>query len=201
MNKNQKNVRFCFFSWFFKNCELIRDSSLWCSNFIPSVCDSVIIIGLRSITYTFGSHFIYKRWVRVSIKIWILAFLGKYSKIICWVSKCVDWGSHHPPTWNHSNEKKKHEVLLLLLVLQELWTYQRFFLMAFKFYTFGSWFSYNHWVEVWYLYLWFVFYLLTLGRGFYQNLNFSFLRQVFQYYLLGFKACWLRFASTNPPIP
>ena len=102
---------------------------------------------------------------------------------------------------NKKNEKKKHEVLLLLLVLQELWTYQRFFLMAFKFYTFGSWFSYSHWVEVWYLYLWFVFYLLTLGRGFYQNLNFSFLRQVFQYYLLGFKACWLRFASTNPPIP
>ena len=34
-----------------------------------------------------------------------------------------------------------------------------------------------------------------MGRGYYQNLNFSFLGQVFQYYLLDFKACWLRFAS------
>ena len=30
-----------------------------------------------------------------SNKIWILAFLGNYSNIVCWVSKCVDWGSHH----------------------------------------------------------------------------------------------------------
>ena len=87
-------MSFCFFSWFFKNCELIKDSFLWCSNFIPSVRDSVIIIGSRSVTYTFDSHFIYKLWVKVSIKIWILAFLGKYSNIICWVSKRVDWGSH-----------------------------------------------------------------------------------------------------------
>ena len=34
-----------------------------------------------------------------------------------------------------------------------------------------------------------------LGRGFFQNLNFSFLGQVFQYYLLGLKVCRLRFAS------
>ena len=95
MNKNQKNVSFYFFSWFFKNCELTRDSSLWLSNFIPSVRDSVIIIGSGSVTYTFDLRFIYKRWVRVSIKIWILAFLGKYSNIICWVSKRVDWGSNH----------------------------------------------------------------------------------------------------------
>ena len=93
MNKNQKNVRFCFFSWFFKNCELIKDSSLWRSNFILSVCDSVIIIRSGFVTYTFGSRFIYNRWVRVSIEIWILAFLGKYSNIICWISKCVDWDS------------------------------------------------------------------------------------------------------------
>ena len=67
--------------------------------------------------------------------------------------------------------------------------------MAFKFYTFCSWFSYNHWVEVCYLYLWFAFHLWTLGQGFYQNLNFSILGQVFQNYLLGLKGCWLRFAS------
>ena len=30
-----------------------------------------------------------------SIKIMILAFLGKYSNIVCWVSKCVCWGSYH----------------------------------------------------------------------------------------------------------
>ena len=34
-----------------------------------------------------------------------------------------------------------------------------------------------------------------MGWGFYQNLNFSFLGQIFQYYLLGFKVCRLRFAS------
>ena len=44
--KIRKNVRFCFFSWFFKNHEFIKDSSLWHSNFILSVCDSVIIIAL-----------------------------------------------------------------------------------------------------------------------------------------------------------
>ena len=40
---------------------------------------------------TFGSRFIYKRWVGVVYqkKIRILAFLGKYSNIVCWVSKCV----------------------------------------------------------------------------------------------------------------
>ena len=93
--KFRKHVRFCFFFWFFKNCELIKDSSLWRSNYIPSVRDSIIIIGSGLVTNTFVSHFNYKRWVRVSIKIWIVAFLGKYSNIICWVSKSVDWGSHH----------------------------------------------------------------------------------------------------------
>ena len=83
----------------------------------------------------------------------------------------------------------------LLLVFQELWTDQGFFLVAFKLYTFGSWFNYNHWVKVCYLYFWFAFRLQMLGQGFYQNLNFSFLRQVFQYCLLGLNACRLRFAS------
>ena len=62
-------MRFCFFFWFFKNCELIRDSSSWCLNCIPSIHDLVIIIGLRFVTYTFGSRSIYKRcWVGASIK-------------------------------------------------------------------------------------------------------------------------------------
>ena len=90
-------MRFCFFFWFFKNGKLIRDSSMWHSNFIPLVRDSIIIIGSRSIIYAFGLRFIYK-----------------------------------------------------------------------------------HWVE-----------------GCYQNLNFSFLGQVFQYYLLGLKACQLKFASNE----
>ena len=82
------------FFWFFKNCELIRNSSLWRSNFIPSVCDSIVIIGSRSVTYIFGSRFTYKRWVRVLSKICILAFLDNYSNTVCWVSKRVDWVSH-----------------------------------------------------------------------------------------------------------
>ena len=88
-------MRFCFFSWFLQNCELIKDSSLWCSNFIPSVRDSVIIIELEFVTYTFALYFNYKYWIWVSIKIWILAFLGKYFNIICWVSKRVNWVSHY----------------------------------------------------------------------------------------------------------
>ena len=38
-----------------------------------------------------------KKWHWVGVfyqKIWILAFFGKYSNIVCWVSKHVDWGSH-----------------------------------------------------------------------------------------------------------
>ena len=65
------------FFWFFKNCELIRDSSLWRSNFILLVRDSIIIIGSRCYTYTFGSHFDYKHWVRVSIKNLNFSFLGQ----------------------------------------------------------------------------------------------------------------------------
>ena len=70
-------MRFYFFFWFFKNCELIRDFSLWHSNFIPSVHGLVIITGLRSVIYTFGSLFIYKRWVRVSIKNLNFSFFGQ----------------------------------------------------------------------------------------------------------------------------
>ena len=70
-------MRFYFFFWFFKNCELIRDFSLWRSNFIPSVHDLVIIIGSRSVIYTFGSLFIYKCWVRVSIKNLNFSFFGQ----------------------------------------------------------------------------------------------------------------------------
>ena len=50
LNKNQKSEALLFF-WFFKNCELIRDSSLWRSNFIPLVHDSIIIIGSRCYLY------------------------------------------------------------------------------------------------------------------------------------------------------
>ena len=85
------------FFWFFKNCELIMDSSLWRSNFIPLVCDSIIVIGSRCYSYTFGSHFYYKCWVRVSIKNLNFSFLGQVFQYFCWVSKCVNWGSHHIP--------------------------------------------------------------------------------------------------------
>ena len=78
-----------------KNRELIRDSSLWRSNFIPSVRDFIVIIGSRSVIYTFGSHFTNKRWVKGLSKICILTFLDNYSNTVCWVSKRVDWGSHH----------------------------------------------------------------------------------------------------------
>jgi hypothetical protein len=40
-------VRFASFIGSSKNLKLIKDSSLWHSNFIPSVHDSVIIIGSR----------------------------------------------------------------------------------------------------------------------------------------------------------
>ena len=46
------------------------------------------------------------------------------------------------------NKNQKRWGFAFLLVLQELWTYQGFFLVAFKLYTFGSWFNYNHWVKV-----------------------------------------------------
>ena len=54
LNKKIRKGKVLFFFWFFKNPELIRDSSLWRSNFIPLVRDSIIIIGSRSV-YTFGS--------------------------------------------------------------------------------------------------------------------------------------------------
>ena len=83
MNKTIKKGEALLFFWFFKNCELIKDSSLWRSNFIPSVRDSIVIIRSKSVTYTFGSHFTYKRWVRVLSKICILTFLGNYSNTVC----------------------------------------------------------------------------------------------------------------------
>ena len=83
------------FIWFFKNCELIRDSSLWRSNFIPLVHDSIIIIGSRSVTYIFGSRFACKRWVRVFYRNLNFSFLGQVFQYFCWVLKRVYWGSHH----------------------------------------------------------------------------------------------------------
>ena len=73
----------------FKNCELIRDSSLWRSNFIPLVHDSIIIIGSKSVTYTFGSRFACKRWVRVFYQNLNFSFLGQVFQYFCWVSKRV----------------------------------------------------------------------------------------------------------------
>ena len=90
MNENQKKGEALLFFWFFKNCELIRDSFLWRSNFIPLVRDSIIIIGSKCYTYTFGSRFDYKRWVRVSIKNLNFSFLGQVFQYFCWVLKRVD---------------------------------------------------------------------------------------------------------------
>ena len=92
--KIRKGEALLFF-WFFKNCELIRDSSLWWSNFIPLVHDSIIIIGSRSVTYTFGSRFACKRWVRVFYQNLNFSFLGQVFQYFYWVSKRVYWGSHH----------------------------------------------------------------------------------------------------------
>ena len=94
LNKTIRKGEVLLFFWFFKNCELIRDSSLWRLNFIPLVHDSIVIIGSRFVTYTFGSSFTYKSWVRVLSKICILAFLGNYSNTVCWVSNRVEYGSH-----------------------------------------------------------------------------------------------------------
>ena len=94
--KIRKGQALLFF-WFFKDPEPIGDSSLCCSNLIPLVRDSIIIIGLRCYTYTFGLRFDYKRWVRVSIKNLNFSFLGQVFQYFCWVSKRVDWGSHHIP--------------------------------------------------------------------------------------------------------
>ena len=78
---------------------------------------------------------------------------------------------------------------------KNLWTYQGFFLVTFKFYTFGLWFNYNQWVEICYFIPLVHVLFIDVGSGiFIKNLNFSFLGQVFQYCLLGFKVCRLRFA-------
>ena len=79
---------------------------------------------------------------------------------------------------------------------KNLWTYQRFFLVAFKFYTFSSWFNYNHWVEICYFTPLVRVSFIDVGSGFsIKNMNFSFLGQVFQYCLFGLKACQLVVAS------
>ena len=65
--------------------------------FIPVVHDFIIIIGSRSITYTFGSCFDYKHWVKVFYQNLNFNFLGQVFQYFCWVLKRVDWGSHHIP--------------------------------------------------------------------------------------------------------
>ena len=76
-NKNKKKCEALLYFWFFRNCKLIGDSSLWRSNFIPLVRDLVIIIGSRCYTYTFGSRFDYKCWVKVLYQNLNFSFLGQ----------------------------------------------------------------------------------------------------------------------------
>ena len=97
------------FFWFFKNCELIRDSSLWRSNFIPLDHDSIIIIGSRSVTYTFGSRFACKRWVKVFYQNLNFSFLGQVFQYFCWVSKRVYWGSHQKSIHFIQKEEEEEE--------------------------------------------------------------------------------------------
>ena len=96
------------------------------------------------------------------------------------------------------NTKKNVRFVSSISSSVNLWTYQGFFLVAFKFYTFGSWFFHNHWVGVCYLYTFnsrFIYKRWVVV--FYQNSDFSFLGQVIQYCLLGLKACLLRIASLS----
>ena len=79
---------------------------------------------------------------------------------------------------------------------KNLWTDWGFFLVMFKFYTFGLWFNYNHWVKVCYFIHLVHVSFIDVGLGIsIKNLNFSFLGQGFQFCLLGLKGCRLRFAS------
>ena len=48
---------------------------------IPLVCDSIIITRSMCYTYTFGSCFDYKRWVRVSIKNLNFSFFGQVKRV------------------------------------------------------------------------------------------------------------------------
>ena len=88
--KKKKKVRLCssFGSGSLKTMNLSR--ILPCGVQTLYLWFVIPIIGLRSVTYTFGLRFTYKRWVRVLSKICILAFLGNYSNTICWVSKRID---------------------------------------------------------------------------------------------------------------
>ena len=61
---------------------------MWRSNLIPSVHDSFIIIGSGFVIFISSIRVSsINVGLEYSIKIQILAFLGKYSNIICWVSK------------------------------------------------------------------------------------------------------------------
>ena len=78
---------------------------------------------------------------------------------------------------------------------KNLWIYQGFLLVTFNFFTFGLWFNYNHWVEICYFIPLVLVSFIDVGSGIsIKNLNFSFLRQVFQYCLLSLKVYRLRFA-------
>ena len=88
----------------------------------------------------------------------------------------------------------------LLLVLQELWTYQGFFLVAFKLYTFGSWFNYNHWVKVLLLILLVRVSIINVGSGFLSKIWISvFLGKYFNIFVgsqsVSIEVCIIRYPS------
>jgi hypothetical protein len=72
--------------------------------------------------------------------------------------------------------------------------------VAFKFYTFSSWFSYNHhWVDVCYFIPLIHVLFINVGLGVaIKNMNFSFLRSVFHIVCWVSKAYQLKFASQPP---
>ena len=82
---------------------------MWRSNFIPLVHDSIIIIGSRSVTYTFGLHFACKRWVRVFYQNLNFSFLGQVFQYFCWVSKRVYWGLHQKSIRFIQKEEEEEE--------------------------------------------------------------------------------------------
>ena len=97
MNQNtKKNVRFVSSLSFSVNLWTYQGLFLVAFKFYTFSHDSVIIIGsgfvifIPSICVSFISV-----GLGCSIKILILPLFGKYSNIVCWVSKCVCWGSHH----------------------------------------------------------------------------------------------------------
>ena len=68
---------------------------------------------------------------------------------------------------------------------KNLWTYQGFFLVVLKFYTFGSWFHHNHWIEVLLLYTFSSHLIINVGSEFAIKSEFLLSWVYFQY------RCWV----------